>query len=72
VRTDLQQDRTGPDVVAWRSDQFVEAGFARARAVQLADDAGCDLHVLLELAERGCPLELAVRILAPLDRVGDT
>jgi hypothetical protein len=27
-----------------------------------------DLHQLLELVDRGCPPELAVRILAPLDQ----
>jgi hypothetical protein len=26
-----------------------------------------DLHALIELVERGCPPELAARILAPLD-----
>ena len=30
-------------------------------------DARYDLHALIELVERGCPPELAVRILAPLD-----
>ena len=68
----MQQDRTGPDVAAWRSDKFVEAGFPRARAAQLAHCAGYDLPVLLELVERGCLPELAVKILAPLDRAGDT
>jgi hypothetical protein len=36
----------------------------------VANETGFDLHALLELVERGCEPELAVRILAPLD-LGD-
>jgi hypothetical protein len=36
--------------------------------VQLANDCAIDLHALLELINRGCPPELAARILAPIDR----
>ena len=35
-------------------------------AIVLAADARYDLHALIELVERGCAPELAVRILAPL------
>jgi hypothetical protein len=31
-----------------------------------------DLHALIELAERGCPAELAVRILTPIGGNGET
>jgi hypothetical protein len=33
----------------------------------LAGDGGTDVHALLELVDRGCPPELAARILAPLE-----
>jgi hypothetical protein len=33
----------------------------------LARDERVDLHALLDLVQSGCPPELAVRILAPLD-----
>lgn len=36
-------------------------------AARLAPDPQYDLHALIELVERGCPPELAVRILAPLE-----
>jgi diacylglycerol kinase family enzyme len=36
-------------------------------AATLAVDREIDLHALLKLVDRGCPPELAVRILAPLD-----
>lgn len=54
-------------VRAWRREQLVGAGFARERAERLAWDDRWDLHALLELVDRGCPPELAERILAPLD-----
>jgi hypothetical protein len=53
-------------VVAWRRRQLTGAGFPLPLAARLADDAQYDLHALIELTERGCAPELAVRILAPL------
>ena len=58
---------TAPDIVAWRRRQLVQAGFSSALADRLADDRAYDLHALIELVERGCPPELAVRIQAPLE-----
>ena len=54
-------------VVAWRMERLVAAGFERERAGNLAGKGAVDLHALLELVDRGCPPELAARILAPLD-----
>jgi hypothetical protein len=51
----------------WRRRQLMAAGFSPALAAEVADDPSYDLHALIELAERGCPPELAVRILAPLE-----
>jgi hypothetical protein len=36
-------------------------------ASRVARDGRHDVHSLIELVERGCPPELAVRITAPLD-----
>jgi hypothetical protein len=36
-------------------------------AERIALDGAYDIHALLELVDRGCPAELAVRILAPLE-----
>ena len=55
------------EVIDWRRRQLVAAGFTAALAAWLARDARLDLHALIELVERGCPPELAARILAPLD-----
>jgi hypothetical protein len=46
----------------------VRTGFEPELAASLAADRAMDLHALIELVERGCPPELAARILAPLDR----
>ena len=59
---EFRQERRGQDVVLWRSDQLVRAGFPVARAVQLGDDTRYDLHTLIDLTEQDCPPELAVNI----------
>jgi len=57
-------------VAAWRREQIVEAGFSLPLAARVASDPRYDLHALIELAERGCDPELAVRIFAPLEEAG--
>jgi hypothetical protein len=54
-------------VVEWRRECLLEAGISPEAAANLAWDCRLDLHALLELLERGCPPDLAARILAPLD-----
>ncbi len=56
------------EVVEWRRGRLLGAGFAPSLAMELAERHDVDLHALLELVDRGCPPELAARILAPLDR----
>jgi hypothetical protein len=55
------------EVVAWRRERLTSAGFAGDFARTLARDRRIDLHALIELTERGCPPEIAARILAPLE-----
>ena len=57
------------DVEAWRLRRLVDAGFPLPLALQLAATPGVDLHALLALVDRGCPPELAARILSPVDDV---
>ena len=59
--------RPASDVEAWRLRRLVDAGFPPALARELAATPGIDLHALLGLLDRGCPPELAARILAPID-----
>jgi hypothetical protein len=63
------RDRTRDEVRGWRREQLLQAGFAPSLAARLAADARFDLHALIELVERGCAPELAVRILAPLEEL---
>jgi hypothetical protein len=67
MHTDLKAAPAGDEVLRWRRDQLVAAGFEPSLAGVVARRHGYDLHALIELVERGCPPELAVRILAPLD-----
>lgn len=65
------QTRTPPDAAAdevarWRQNQLAVSGFSSALAAEIANDSRYDLHALIELVERGCRPDLAVRILAPL------
>jgi hypothetical protein len=54
-------------LVAWRRDRLAASGFPLPLASQIARDSRYDVHALIELVERGCPADLAVRIAAPLD-----
>jgi hypothetical protein len=47
----------------WRADELVRAGYDHAAAVALAARHDIDLHLAVELVERGCPHELAIDIL---------
>jgi hypothetical protein len=70
MRTTTTSERTGQEVVGWRREQLVGTGFPLRLADRLAKDTRYDLHALIELTERGCAPELAVRILAPLEVEG--
>ena len=57
----------GESLRAWRIERLREAGVPGPLADSVACDARYDLHELLGLIDRGCPAELAARILAPID-----
>jgi hypothetical protein len=63
----VETEREHDGVVAWRRRQLLRSGFPRRLAAAVAYDGRYDLHRLIELVERGCPPELALRILAPLE-----
>ncbi|MCG2623201.1 hypothetical protein LVY72_14980 [Arthrobacter sp. I2-34] len=61
-----QGGATGSDsITAWRCRLLYSAGFPDTLAHLLAATPGVDIHALLNLVDRGCPPELAVRILGP-------
>ena len=47
----------------WRAEELIRAGYAPGDAVALAARHDIDLHLAVELVERGCPDELAIEIL---------
>jgi hypothetical protein len=57
IETELER------VERWRAAELVRVGFAGDDAVALAARLDVDLHEAIALVERGCPPELAVRIL---------
>ena len=67
MATRTTDERAAADLVRWRREQLVGSGFPLPLAVRIASDPRYDLHALIELTERGCPPELAMRILAPLE-----
>ena len=67
MQTHVRQNQERHDIVAWRCDQLVGAGFSHLAAARLARDPRYDLHAMVELVERGCSPDLAVRIQAPLE-----
>jgi hypothetical protein len=65
----ITDERAAFEVHGWRREQLVASGFTPQAAERLAGDDRYDLHALIELVERGCPPEVAERILAPTEEV---
>ena len=67
IRRQLIESDATDQIVRWRTSQLRAAGFSGRLAGALARESAYDLHAVLRLVDRGCPPELAARILAPLD-----
>ena len=50
-------------VESWRAAELERAGYPPAAAVELAGRGDVDLHVAVELLQKGCTAELALNIL---------
>jgi hypothetical protein len=50
-------------VERWRAEELLRAGYDPGAAADLACRPDIDLHGAIELLERGCPADLAARIL---------
>jgi hypothetical protein len=67
MQTEVERRREVHSIISWRRERLGKSGFPLALATEVAHDPRYDLHGLIELIESGCPPEVAVRILAPLD-----
>ena len=67
MRTLSSLKPAGAEVNRWRCDQLALSGFPVSLATRVSEDPRYDLHCLIQLVGQGCPPELAVRILAPLE-----
>lgn len=65
-RLNSRRGEVSHEVMAWRRNILLRAGFDSALADELAYDARVDLHDLLQLVDRGSPPQLAALILAPI------
>ena len=67
MSTETKPELAAGGVDSWRRQQLLRSGFSHRLAACVAREPRFDLHALIELVERGCEPELAVRILAPVD-----
>ncbi len=59
----IEHDAEQARIEAWRFEELIRAGFEPETAAELAARIDVDLHATLDLVRRGCPHELAARIL---------
>jgi len=50
-------------IEAWRAEALERAGYGAAAAAEVAVRQDIDLHLATDLLERGCPADIALRIL---------
>lgn len=60
---DLHSETESERIARWRAEELERAGYGPDDAVELAGRPYVDLHLAIELIERGCPAATAVRIL---------
>jgi hypothetical protein len=59
----LQEETEIERIEQWRAQELCRAGFGPIDAHRIAARHDVDLHTAIELIGRGCPHELALRIL---------
>jgi hypothetical protein len=60
---DIQVETETERIERWRAEELERAGYEPLQAAELAVRNDVDLHLAVDLLERGCPLETALRIL---------
>ena len=57
------EEEAAVEVLRWRFDVLMRAGFDMEQSATLAANVEIDLHFAAELLARGCPADTALRIL---------
>jgi hypothetical protein len=60
---EIQIETESERIARWRAQELERAGFDADAAAELAGAPYVDLHLAVDLLERGCPPETALRIL---------
>jgi hypothetical protein len=60
---DLHEETESERIERWRVEELERAGYGADEAGELASRAYVDLHLAIELLQRGCPAETALKIL---------
>ena len=63
IELHLEAETEHQRVERWRIEELERAGYDAGSAALLAASAEVDLHRAIDLLRRGCPADLAVRIL---------
>ena len=56
-------ERERDEVISWRVERLLAAGYDGEASLVLALDRDVDLHLAVSLLERGCPPDTALQIL---------
>ncbi len=60
---EIQVETEAERIERWRAEELERAGYEPSHAAELAARNDVDLHLAVDLLERGCPVETALRIL---------
>jgi hypothetical protein len=60
---DVQIETEAERIARWRTEELERAGYAPGAAAELGARFDVDLHLAVDLLQRGCPAETALRIL---------
>jgi hypothetical protein len=60
---DVYVETESERIQRWRATELERGGYSPGEAAELARCPDVDLHLAVELLERGCPADTALRIL---------
>ena len=59
----LRDETETERIQRWRAEELERAGYDPGSALELAARSDVDLHLAVELIERGCGIDIALKIL---------